>query len=59
MEDKVNCSFCRNVGECTQSRNITEFKEELSPWCRFQVPGLEMAFAVAHSYNLETGFILT
>lgn len=36
-----------------------EFKEELSPWwwC-FLIPGLGFAFAVAHSYSLETGLVL-
>lgn len=57
-EDKVNWSFCCNVGEYIQFHNIKEFKEERSPCCCFRVPGLKIAFAVAHSYNLENGFIL-
>lgn len=39
---------------CTQSHSITEFKE--GPWCCFL--GQEITFALAQSYNLETGLIL-
>lgn len=41
---------------CTKPHSITEFKEELGPWCCFL--GKEIAFAVAQSYKLETGLVL-
>lgn len=56
-KEKGNCSFHCNVSECIRSQKITEFKEEWSPCWLFLLSGLGIAFALAHSYNLETGII--